>query len=178
MEYITKQPSSNRLQLVKEVANGLMYLHSQDVIHCDLLPTDVLVNEQGHAVLTGFGRAKVIGNAVYNDSIMVGLAAYMAPELFPPEGDVDINKLYSTKSDMYAFGILCFEIFTGQQPFTCYNARHDWQVVPLIQKGMRPLRTAHVQHCISQDIWAMMEACWMTMPENRPSAAQVVQRIH
>ncbi|KIM79235.1 hypothetical protein PILCRDRAFT_90158 [Piloderma croceum F 1598] len=117
MKYIVNQPSSKKPQLVKEVANGLMYLHSQDVIHCNLQPViefiqcqnHVLVDEQGHAVLTGFSRAKVIGIAGYSNPLVVGATAYMAPELFPL-ADVDVDNLFSKKSDIYAFGMLYFDI--------------------------------------------------------------------
>jgi serine/threonine protein kinase len=78
-----------------------------NVIQCQ---TNVLVNEAGHAVLTDFGRAKVIGQQVYSTPMMAGTAKYMAPELLPLSGEVNIDELFSKKSDVYAFGMLCFEV--------------------------------------------------------------------
>jgi len=154
--------------------------------------THVLVDEQGHAVLTGFSRAKVIGDAAYSDVLVGGAAAYMAPELFPLT-DVHVDNLFSKESDVYAFGMLCFEvshtfhrisyphnisqILTNQEPFASYNARQVWQLVPLIHQGKRPICTSHVQRYVTRDIWAIMEACWTTVPANRPSAAQIMQRM-
>jgi len=67
----------------------------------------VLVDETGRARLTDFGRAKVIGAAGYSTQTLAGSAAYMAPELFLST-NVDVDK--SKNSDVYAFGILYFEV--------------------------------------------------------------------
>jgi len=70
---------------------------------------NILVNASEHAILTDFGRARMIGDVFYSTPLMAGTAQYMAPELFPPTDEVDINKLFSKKSDVYAFGILSYE---------------------------------------------------------------------
>jgi len=179
LKYISINPSASTLRLVQEVATGLKYLHSQNVIHGDLQCNNILVDEPGHAVLSDFGRAKVIGEVGYSTQILAGSAAYMAPELFPSgEVNVNIDDLFSKKSDVYAFGMLCYEIFTNEVPFTCHNVRMDWQIVPLIQQGKRPRYTTQVQRRIPTDIWELMEACWVAARESRPSADLIVQRMH
>jgi len=70
---------------------------------------NVLVDDTGHAVLTDFGRAKVIGELGYSTQLLAGSAAYMAPELLSPD-DVDVDELFSKNSDVYAFGMLCFKV--------------------------------------------------------------------
>jgi len=176
LKYIAVKPSANKLRLVQEVATGLEYLHSLDVIHGDLQCHNILVDEQGHAVLADFGRAKVIGEVGYSTRLLAGSAPYMAPELFPPS-DVNVDDLFSKKSDVYAFGMLCYEIFTNAAPFTCYNAHMDWQIVPLIQQGKRPRYTTQVQRQIPTDMWRLMETCWATARESRPSADLIVQQM-
>jgi len=178
MTFIANNSHINKSLLIKGIAKGLSYLHSNNVIHCDLNCNNVLVNESGHPVLTDFGRAKITGDVFYSTPLMAGTAKYMAPELLPLTDEVDIDELFSKMSDVYAFGILCFEIFTGEEPFACYRAQLDWQVVPFVQKGQRPLCTTRVQRCISQGMWAMMEACWRTAPEERPLIDQIVQGMH
>jgi len=71
-----------------------------DLVQCQ---ANVLVNEEGHAVLTGFNRAGVIGKEGYSSSLLAGSSAYMAPELLS-QTDVDVDDLFSKKSDVYAFG--------------------------------------------------------------------------
>jgi len=173
MKYITKNPSYERLPLVQGIAQGLQYLHSQNIIHGDLQHNNVLVDEEGYAVLTDYGRATVIG---YSTPILAGRAAYMAPELFPAN-EVNMNELFTKKSDVYAFGMLCFEIFTNEEPFASYKARLDWQIVPLVQQGKRPRCSTQMQHQISADMWRLMEVCWITASDKRPSAEQIVQRM-
>jgi serine/threonine protein kinase len=151
---------------------------------------NVLVHEAEYAVLTDFGLAKVFAAAGYSEPM---LAAYMAPELFP-SNDMSVEELFSKQSDVYAFGMLCYEaslkikwksnlidsifqLLTNNQPFACYNASLDWQIVPLIQQGKRPIYTSQVQRQISADMWRLMEACWNTLPKNRPSAQQIVERL-
>jgi len=163
---------------VKDVIKGLHYLHSHNVIHGDLQCNNVLVNDAGHAVLADFGRAKVIGIVGYSTPMLAGSAPYMAPELFP-SGDANTDELFSTMSDVYAFGMLCYEVFTNQQPFACYTANLDWQIVPLIRAGRKPTRPRQPQRHIPDNMWVIMEACWMTAPDIRPTAEWVAQqRMH
>jgi serine/threonine protein kinase len=182
MKYLVKYPSAQRLQLVKEVAKGLEYLHSKQVIHADLHCKNILVDDEGNALLADFGRAKVIGEAGYSTALLAGSAPYMAPELFPsaepPESEVNVDELFSKQSDVYAFAMVCFEIFTNEIPFASYHRRClDWQVVPLIKQGKRPQNTPRVQSVISPSMWMVMEECWKQKPEARISAEEVVQRM-
>jgi serine/threonine protein kinase len=68
------------------------------------------VDAAGHAILTDFGRAKMIGDVFYSTPLMAGTAQYMAPELLNPTEEVDIDELFSKQSDVYAFGILSYEV--------------------------------------------------------------------
>jgi serine/threonine protein kinase len=180
MKYIAKFPSTNRLQLVKDIAKGLQYLHSHNVIHADLHCKNVLVDELGHALLADFGRAKVIGEVGYSTALLAGSAPYMAPELFPSsEPEVNVNELFSKPSDVYAFSMVCFEIFTGELPFACYRKGNlDWQVVPLICQEKRPQYTSRIEPFIFPNMWRIMENCWAAEPGERISAEQILQRIH
>lgn len=76
---------------------------------------NVLVDEQGHARLVDFGRARVIGEAVYRTAFMAGSAPYMAPELLPSADVVDMHDLFSKQSDVYAFAMSCFEVSCAAQ---------------------------------------------------------------
>ena len=68
------------------------------------------MNEAGIAVLTDFGRAKAMGKAVFNTTLFAGHISYMAPELLAQSDPVEIDKLFSKKSDIYAFGMICFRV--------------------------------------------------------------------
>jgi serine/threonine protein kinase len=178
LKFLKKNLIENKSPLIKDVASGLEYLHSADVIHGDLHCKNILVDDKGHALLADFGRSKVLGESGYSTAFLAGYAPYMAPELFP-SGDVEVDTLFSKKSDVYAFAMVCFEIFTGQLPFASYKMGNlDWRVVPLISKGRRPQRTPKVQTFISSDMWNILEDCWKQDPERRISSGEIVQRIN
>jgi len=103
LKYTAINPSADKLQLVKDAANGLSYLHSQNIIHCNLQSNNVLVTEQGRAVLADFCHAKVIGEVGYSTQMLAGSAA----ELFPSsETNLNVDDQFSKKSDVYAFAML------------------------------------------------------------------------
>lgn len=68
------------------------------------------MNEAGIAVLTDFGRAKAMGKAGFNTTLFAGHISYMAPELLAQGDPMDTDKLFSKKSDIYAFGMVCFKV--------------------------------------------------------------------
>jgi serine/threonine protein kinase len=70
---------------------------------------NILVDDFENARLCDFGRAKVIGDPEYRTALIAGFVPYMAPELFP-EDERDVDQLFSLSSDIYAFGMLAFEV--------------------------------------------------------------------
>lgn len=79
--------------------------------------TNVLIDGECNAVLCDFGRAKIFGDDYYSTNSFSGsVTPYMAPELLPEKEEdesgveIDVDKLFTTHSDMYAFGILAFEV--------------------------------------------------------------------
>lgn len=129
MEYLSKAPSANRSMLVKDIVKGLHYLHSKNIVHadihsvslirganvsCPLLISEpqknVLVSDDGHAILTDFGRAKILDELGFDTKSLAGCAAYMAPELFPTDDSVDVDVMFSKESDVYAYAMLCQKV--------------------------------------------------------------------
>ena len=72
---------------------------------------NVLISDYGHAMLTDFGRAKVLGELGFNTKTVAGSSAYMAPELTPGGDDnVNVDKMFSKESDVYAYAMLCQKV--------------------------------------------------------------------
>jgi serine/threonine protein kinase len=94
-----------------------MFLSLYDYFRRLLYPIqkNILVDEEGHARLVDFGRARVIGEAIYRTAFMAGSAPYMPPELLP-ENDVDVDELFSKQSDVYGFAMSCFTVSHAAQP--------------------------------------------------------------
>ncbi len=101
------------VELFLQFAKGLSYAHSKGVIHRDLKPTNILLDESGNAYLADFGLAKFIDSQsnVTKTGNIVGTPAYMSPEQLRGE-PIDY------RSDVYSLGIVLYQMLTGQQPFS------------------------------------------------------------
>src|SRR5918992_4449161 len=97
--------------LLDQIAAGLDYAHARGVIHRDIKPGNVLLTDDGRAVLADFGLAWLIeGTPLTMAGGVVGTPEYMSPE--QASGDP-----IDHRSDVYALGVVLFEMLTGERPF-------------------------------------------------------------
>ncbi|NOX59658.1 MAG: serine/threonine protein kinase [Planctomycetes bacterium] len=106
-----------RLQLIVRVCSAVQHAHQQGVIHRDLKPANVLVTKGGQPKVLDFGIARVTDSDIQATTLqtdagqLVGTIAYMSPEQVA--GD---SNAIDTRSDVYALGVLTFEVLTGELP--------------------------------------------------------------
>ncbi|HEV2460827.1 MAG TPA: serine/threonine-protein kinase [Ktedonobacterales bacterium] len=128
MEYIVGGTLKDRMRsamtlreitrIVHEVAGALTYAHAQGVVHRDVKPVNVLMDTTaGRAVLSDFGIAKVLATsaAITHAGAGVGTPEYMSPEQCRGGATVD------ARSDIYALGVMLYELLTGRTPFVADN---------------------------------------------------------
>lgn len=106
---IGRLPGDKALQIARQLCAGLAAAHEKGVLHRDLKPANVMLDGSGRVRITDFGLAAVAGEVAQND-LRTGTPAYMAPE--QREG-----REVSVASDIYALGLVLFELFTGQAAF-------------------------------------------------------------
>ncbi len=103
-------PTASRL--LEQIASALDYAHRRGLIHRDLKPHNVLLDEEGSAVLTDFGIVKLLREAtsLTQSGSTIGTPAYMAPEQWR-------GQAVDARTDIYALGIILYELLAGRLPF-------------------------------------------------------------
>ncbi len=106
---------SGGLKIARQICAALFELHKRNIVHRDLKPENVIVSDHGRVVIVDFGLARLLGTESTVSSGLVGTLAYMSPEQI--EG-----KVVDGRSDIYALGLILYEMFTGTAPFLGENA--------------------------------------------------------
>jgi serine/threonine protein kinase len=97
--------------ILQQAASALSFAHHRGVVHRDVKPANIMIDENGWAVMTDFGIAKVDDGAnLTATGTSVGTPHYMAPEQFH-------NQPLTAAADQYALGIVAYEMLTGKKPF-------------------------------------------------------------
>lgn len=106
----TKLAPEQALDIIEPVLSGLAAAHSAGIVHRDIKPENVLLCDDGRIKIGDFGLARASSNATATGQALLGTIAYLSPELVT-RGVADV------RSDIYAVGIMLFEMLTGEQPF-------------------------------------------------------------
>src|SRR5580704_5845457 len=99
----------DRLKIALQIARALEYIHSQKIVHRDIKPENVHLTTTGTVKLMDFGIAKTEGLNMTRAGYVLGTPYYMAPEQVT-------GRNITSQVDVYAFGILLFELLTGLKP--------------------------------------------------------------
>ncbi|KAF9256483.1 kinase-like protein, partial [Marasmius fiardii PR-910] len=165
VQYVKSTPRTDieHYTLVYDVTNGLRYLHEREFVHGDLKGVNVLITHSKRACIGDFGLSRVIEthglNLTTSTTRPVGTSRWLAPELLT-------GNRTSKESDIYAYGCVCYEIFTGLHPFP--NLPTDGAVVLHVVQGKHSSRPEDISE-LNDSMWALMESCWNMDPSARPS---------
>ncbi|KAH9288874.1 hypothetical protein KI387_032991, partial [Taxus chinensis] len=179
-----------RLQIAIDIARGLAYLHhdcSIQVVHCDLKPSNVLLDYYMTARLADFGNAQILSensmHTVSSPKTLKGTLGYIAPEY-------GISANVSTKGDVYSYGILLLEILTRKRPthhmFADGLNLRIWvnmvfpdRIAEVIDNSLMQCNggaTDVICHCLIE-MTRVALLCTKASPTDRPSMAQVVELL-
>ncbi|KAJ6703105.1 KINASE SUPERFAMILY WITH OCTICOSAPEPTIDE/PHOX/BEM1P DOMAIN-CONTAINING PROTEIN [Salix viminalis] len=158
-----------KLIIALDAAFGMEYLHLKDIIHFDLKCDNLLVNlrdpQRPICKVGDFGLSKIKRNTLVSGGVR-GTLPWMAPELL----DGNSNRV-SEKVDVFSFGIVMWEILTGEEPYA--NMQFGAIIGGIVSNTLRPPLP---EHCDTG--WrTLMEECWASHPEARPSFTEITDRL-
>ncbi|CAE6510201.1 unnamed protein product [Rhizoctonia solani] len=165
--YLRRRENSNvdRIEFCEQIRAGLVYIHSKDMVHGDLKPANIMVSNEGRALIADFGNA-----------ILKDLALSFAPtttfgmtyQYAPPEHLASENMPIATKqSDVYSFGMTVYEILTGEIPFADKNSA--WIIGQASRGKLLPSQPS----TIDDGIWSILLPCWAHDPLKRPFVSDI-----
>ncbi|MET0401213.1 MAG: serine/threonine-protein kinase, partial [Cystobacter sp.] len=160
---VLSPPHGARIALA--VCEGLAAAHAADVVHRDLKPANVLLEFEGRVVLTDFGIARALAReAASSTRGAIGTPLYMAPEQVAGE-------VVGPRADLYAVGLLLFEMLTGQTPFA---SDEPWAVA--MARLRQPAPDLRERSDIPSALAQLVNRCLARVPDERPASASDVAR--
>jgi len=164
-------PVEEAVRILRDVAEALAEAHARGIVHRDIKPDNVLISGR-NALVADFGLAKAVSTAkgdahLTGAGLPLGTPAYMAPEQVAGDPEIDF------RADIYAFGVLAFELLTGRTPFPAPTPRevlsaHLTQPPP----DLSALR-ADLPEALSQ----LVHRCLAKRPEDRWPGAEALLEV-
>jgi serine/threonine protein kinase len=152
------------MQAATEIARAMEYLHACNVLHRDLKPGNVLIDQDGRAIVCDFGLSRTASEVMTAET---GTPHWMAPELFATRGQPTAS--YDCKADVFSFGVILYELVKQRVPFDdCH----------ILQAGARVLKGERASlDGLPDGVKSLISRCWEQKPANRPSMRQVVMDL-
>jgi serine/threonine protein kinase len=158
---IGRLPPDKALDIARHLCAGLAAAHAKGVLHRDLKPANIMLDGRGQVVITDFGLAG-IADDIRGPEVRSGTPAYMSPEQLA-------GKEVSMRSDIYALGLVLYEVFTGKRAFA------EKPVGALQARGSQaPSRPSSVVKDLDPIVEKVILRCLETEPSGRPATALAV----
>ncbi|GBC05823.1 hypothetical protein RclHR1_06450001 [Rhizophagus clarus] len=160
-EKFTSLEWSDKIQMALNIANGLKFLHSKEIIHRDLHSKNILVNDRKLSI-ADFGLSKSLAEATTNSvSNKRGIIEYIEPQCL---GDIMYKK--DKKSDIYSLGVLLWEISSGKPPFSGCPRE-------LLKDHIKDGYRATPIEGTPSKYQTLYQECWDGEPKSRPNIEEV-----
>nr|AAT94403.1 ankyrin protein kinase [Brassica napus] len=167
---------SKVLRFALDIARGMNYLHEckpEPVIHCDLKPKNIMLDNGGLLKVAGFGlisfeKLSSDKSKVLNHGAHIDLSNYcVAPEVYRDE-------IFDRSADSYSFGVVLYEMIEGVQPF---HPKPPEEAVKLMcLEGRRPSFKAKTKSC-PEEMRELIEECWDVKAVVRPTFSEIIVRL-
>lgn len=160
--------------IILQIAQGMEYVHGKNIVHRDLKSCNILVKisskgRQLEIKVADFGLSKKLASrdTLLEEDLDVGTIRWMSPEVMNGS-----SKPYDPfKSDIYSFGMVCYEILVGRVHF--YEINKLDEVKKKVLGGERPI----LQEWIPLHLKIFIEGCWLEKESERPSFADIFRKL-
>ncbi|KAL3345884.1 hypothetical protein AABB24_024696 [Solanum stoloniferum] len=148
------------LKVAIDVSKGMSYLHQNNIIHRDLKTANLLMDEHGVVKVGDFGVARVQTQTGVMTA-ETGTYRWMAPEVIE-------HKPYDHKADVFSFGIVLWELLTGEIPYAYLTPLQA--AIGVVQQGLRPTIPKSTHPKLAE----LLEKCWQQDPTQRPDFSEIL----
>ena len=160
-------------KLIGDVASGLAYLHAQEIIHQDIKPDNILIDNNGNYVITDFGISVQARSTLRKSSRQAssgGTTAYMAPERFSRDAAP------VKASDIWSLGATVYELITGRMPFGEVGGgmQRGGADIPTINAKITPSLRQTIIRMLAEDPWERPTASLLADWAQNPAAIPVI----
>lgn len=157
---IGRIPPDKALEIARKICAGLAAAHDKGVLHRDLKPSNIMLDARGEVLIVDFGLA---GLAHEIADVRSGTPAYMAPEQL-------MGKEVTARSDIYALGLVLYELFTGKPLFE----GKTYDEIVHVRRESTPRRVSTLVRDLHPAMQLVILRCLEEEPENRPSSALII----
>jgi hypothetical protein len=160
--------SMRHVEIVQRAAETMGYAHARGLVHLDLKPQNIMVDEDGAVYVMDWGIARrATGTAPAERGVLRGTPSYMSPEMASGRGDqVD------ARSDVFALGVILFEVLTGQRPFEGGTA----DVLKAVSAPTPVVPPRRLRRHVPRELSAICEKALAKSPEARYRTARELAR--
>jgi serine/threonine protein kinase len=157
-------PVGEALRVFTQVGRGLQYAHEHDVVHRDVKPANIMLEDSGRVLMLDFGIAKGLsadGGTLSVSGVVIGSLEYMSPEQARGSRDIDRG------SDIYSLGVVGFEMLAGETPYhgVAGQVAARQPGSPPDVRDRRPDTPLGFAHAIGRCLEGRREARWATVAE-------------
>jgi Protein kinase domain len=157
---IGRLPNDKAVEIARKLCAGLAAAHEKGILHRDLKPGNVMLDARGQVLLTDFGLS---GIAEDLGDVRSGTPAYMSPEQLA-------GKEVTVRSDIYALGLVLYELFTGKRPFDGNSLAE----LMAAQQANTPISLTSVARDLDPSVERIIARCLDPDPSRRPRSALAV----
>lgn len=156
------------------IANTMKYLHKQGIIHGDLKTQNILIDDDYHPKICDYGLSRCFPYLLTKSIQLItegknGSPIYVAPEML-----ANPEEQYGPQVDVYAFGIITYEVITKKEPY--FELGDSISIEELVDKIKNDYRPQNIEG-ISEKMWELITQCWSQNVQERPSFEEIYSKL-